>query len=151
MPVIKDQHISENTWTFVADDQPLLAAGDITVSLARWNQEQAQLQQHSGKVGIRLTPGDRLETLSGASQNIALVELNFPSFGDGRLFSLARLLRSQHGYQGEIRATGNYLADQVFYLHRVGVDAFELAEDKDIQVALAAINDFSVRYQPSSN
>lgn len=149
MPVIKDQHLSENTWSFVADDQSLLT-GDITVSLARWNQEQAQLLQHAGKVGIRLIPGDQLETLTGASNNIALVELNFPSFGDGRLFSLARLLRDQHGYQGEIRATGKFLADQVFYLHRVGVDSFELTEDKDIKTALAAINDFSVSYQPSS-
>lgn len=149
MPIIKDQQISENTWTFVADDQPL-AAGDITVSLARWNQDQDQLHKHAGKIGIRLQPTDQLESLSN-EQKPDLVELSFPHFGDGRLFSLARLLRNQHDYQGEIRATGNYLADQVFYLHRVGVDSFEFSEAKDIQVALAAVNDFSVRYQPSSN
>lgn len=149
MPIIKDQQITENTWTFVADDQPL-PPGNVTVSLARWNQEHAKLQQHDGKIGIRLAPTDQLETL-GNSPKADLVELNFPSFGDGRLFSLARLLRDQHGYQGEIRATGNYLADQVYYLHRVGVDSFEFSEAKDIQVALAAVNDFSVRYQPSSN
>lgn len=149
MPIIKDQQITENTWSYVEDGQPL-PQGDITVSLARWNQEQAQLQQHSGKIGIRLAPTDRLETL-GNSQQPDLVELNFPFFGDGRLFSLARLLRDQHGYQGEIRATGNFLADQVFYLHRVGVDTFEFANPKDIQLALTAINDFSFSYQPSSN
>lgn len=149
MPVIKNQQVSENTWSFVADDQPLPPQGDITVSLTRWQQEQSQLQQHSGQIGVRLQPADQLDGLTHAK--MGLVELNFPSFGDGRLFSLARLLRDQYGYAGEIRATGNYLADQVFYLHRVGVDAFEFAEAKDIQVALAAINDFSVCYQPSTN
>jgi len=149
MPIIKDQQITENTWTFVADEQPL-PAGDITVSLARWTQDREQLQQHAGKIGIRLVPSDQLESL-GSNQTPDLVELDFPSFGDGRLFSLARLLRDQHDYRGEIRATGKYLADQVFYLHRVGVDSFEFSEAKDIQVALAAVNDFSVSYQPSSN
>ena len=149
MPIIKNQQITENTWSYADDDQPL-PEGNVTVSLARWNQEHAQLQQHSGKIGIRLIPTDQLETLDN-SQRPDLVELNFPSFGDGRLFSLARLLRDQHGYQGEIRATGNYLADQVFYLHRVGVDSFEFTNPMDIQLALTAVNDFSVRYQPSSN
>lgn len=149
MPVIKNQQVSENTWSFVADDQPLPPQGNITVSLARWQKEQSQLQQHNGEIGIRLQPADQLDGF--ASGKVNLVELNFPAFADGRLFSLARLLRDQYGYGGEIRATGNYLADQVFYLHRVGVDAFEFAEDKDIQVALAAVNDFSVSYQPSSN
>lgn len=150
MPVIKNQQITENTWNFVADDQPLPPQGDITVSLTRWQQEQSQLQQHAGQIGIRLQSADQLDSLS-CNDKIALVELNFPSFGDGRLFSLARLLRDQFAYGGEIRATGNYLADQVYYLHRVGVDAFEFEEDKDVQVALAAVNDFSVCYQPSTN
>lgn len=149
MPVIKDQQISQNSWQFVADEQAL-PQGDITVTLARWNQQQTQLHQHAGQVGIRLKSDDQLDSLASECQKLPLIELDFPFFGDGRLFSLARLLRSAYGYQGELRATGKFLADQVFYLHRVGVDSFELAEDKDVQVALRAINDFSINYQPSS-
>ncbi|MEY4717718.1 MAG: hypothetical protein RL563_336 [Pseudomonadota bacterium] len=148
MPIIKDKQILENHWSFIADDQTL-SANDIIVSLTRWNKDQNAIQNHTGKVGIRLTPGDTLDTLDNAA-NAAVIELDFPAFNDGRLFSLARLLRDAHDYQGEIRAVGKFLADQVFYLHRVGVDSFELNEARDIEVAQAALHDFSVRYQGST-
>ena len=151
MPIIKDQQVTENTWNFVADDNPL-TNGNISVSLKRWNQDKEQLLKHEGKVGIRLIPGDDVDSLNKEDlKTVDLVELDFPVFTDGRLFSLARLVRSKHAYQGEIRAVGNFMSDQVFYLHRVGVDAFELSEAKDIEHALSALNDFSVRYQASIN
>ena len=149
MPIIKDQQISENTWRFVADDAPLVD-GDITVSVQRWTQDKAQLLQHRAKIGVRLAPADLVDALSDDLSSISLIELNFPAFTDGRSFSQARLLRSRYGYQGEIRAVGNYMADQVFYLHRVGVNAFEFNSAKDIDLAMSAVNDFSVRYQPST-
>ncbi len=149
MPIIKDQHISENTWTFVADDAPI-TEGDITVSLPRWLADKDQLVKHKGKVGLRLTSTDSAPALDSTDwQAISLIELDFPAFTDGRLFSIAQLLRSRDKYAGEIRATGKFLTDQVFYLHRVGVDAFEFAENKDCELALKALNDFSVRYQAS--
>ncbi|AEF98725.1 DUF934 domain-containing protein [Methylomonas methanica] len=149
MPIIKDQQILENTWTFVEDDAPL-TSGDITVSVTRWTQEKAALLQHSGKVGIRLAPADDVASLGDELPFIKLIELNFPAFTDGRTFSQARLLKNRYNYQGEIRAIGNYMADQVFYLHRVGVDSFEFNNPKDMELALSAIKDFSVRYQAST-
>jgi uncharacterized protein (DUF934 family) len=149
MPIIKDQHISENNWQFIADDAPL-ADGDITVTLQRWTQDKAQLMKRSAKVGVRLAPVDLVDALSDDLSSISLIELNFPAFTDGRSFSQARLLRSRYGYLGEIRAVGNYMPDQVFYLHRVGVNAFEFNSAKDIDLAMSAVNDFSVRYQPST-
>lgn len=150
MPIIKNQEIAENTWSFIADDAPL-SDGDITVSSNRWNSEKTLLLQHCGKVGVRLQPGDSLNNISDDLSKIDLVELTFPAFTDGRLFSAARLLRDKFNYRGEIRAVGHYLADQVYYLHRVGVDTFEFENPQDLQVALNAINDFSVRYQNSSH
>lgn len=151
MPILKDQQIIENTWTFVGDDSPL-PNGNITVSLKRWHEDKEQLLKHNGKVGIRLVPGDDIDTLDKEDfKFFELVELDFPIFSDGRLFSLAVLTRSKYAYQGEIRAVGKFLTDQIFYMHRVGIDAFELAETKDIELALAALNDFSVCYQTSIN
>ena len=151
MPIIKDQQIAENTWTFVADDSPL-TDGDITVSLDRWNKEKEHLLKHNGKVGIRLTSSDSNNAISTTDlTSISLIELDFPVFTDGRLFSHAQLLRSRDAYKGEIRAVGNFMTDQVFYLHRVGVNAFEFAEPKDIELALTALKDFSVYYQASIN
>lgn len=151
MPIIKDQQITENTWTFVPDDSPL-QDGNITVTPKRWNADKAQLAKHNGKIGVRLAPGESADEFNKDDlSNISLIELDFPAFTDGRLFSLAHLLRSRDGYQGEIRAVGNFITDQVFYLHRVGVDAFELASAEDCELALSALNDFSIRYQPSIN
>ncbi|MCQ8104148.1 DUF934 domain-containing protein [Methylomonas sp. SURF-2] len=149
MPIIKDQRILENTWTFVADDAPL-PGGDITVSAQRWTEDKAALSQHAGKLGVRLAPTDNIAALGEDLSLIKLIELNFPAFNDGRAFSQARLLRSRYGYQGEIRAVGNYMADQVFYLHRVGVDAFEVNHPKELELALSAFKDFTVRYQAST-
>ncbi len=149
MPIIKDQQVSENTWIFVADDAPA-TTGNITVSVKRWLEDKQTLLQHAGKVGIRLTPGDSVADIGGDLPAISLIELDFPVFTDGRAFSQARLLRSRYAYRGEIRAVGHFLADQVFYLHRVGVDAFEINKAEDVEPALSAMHDFSVRYQDSS-
>ena len=151
MQIIKDQQLVENTWTFIADDSALGDAGDITVSLDRWIADRETLLSRTGKVGVRLAPGKDIEALRADLTKISLIELDFPSFGDGRLFSIARLLRSRDAYQGEIRAVGQYLADQVFYLSRVGVNAFVFSSPDDTNIALAAMNDFSVRYQASTN
>lgn len=149
MPIIKDQQVSENTWRFVADDAPLVN-GNITVTLKRWQTDKQNLLKHSGKIGIRLSPSDPIDSISADLPSFKLIELDFPVFTDGRSFSQARLLRSRYGYQGEVRAVGHYMTDQIFYLQRVGVDAFELDDSQKIEHALVAANDFSVRYQASS-
>lgn len=150
MQIIKDQQLIDNTWRFIEDGAPL-ASGDITVSLQRWLSEKMQLLERSGKTGVRLVPGDQTDSLRADLDKIELIELDFPIFGDGRLFSVARLLRSRDAYRGEIRAVGQYLPDQVFYLSRVGINAFDLSSQNDADLVLAAMSQFSVRYQTSTN
>ncbi len=148
MQIIKDRQLVENNWQFIADDQSLPTTGNITVSLKRWQEEQAELKAHQGEIGLRISSTDTTDSINDLDQ-LALIELDFPVFTDGRLFSHARLLRSKYGFKGEIRARGQFLADQVFYLSRIGVNAFEL-ESKLIPTALAALDDFSVSYQTAS-
>ena len=50
-------------------------------------------------------------------------------------------------HRGELRAVGNVLRDQLFYMHRCGFDAFELQPGKSIEEALGAFDELSVRYQ----
>ncbi|MBS3963402.1 MAG: DUF934 domain-containing protein [Methylomonas sp.] len=149
MPLIKNKALSDNSWTFVADENPL-PHGDISVSLQRWQAEKDAVLQHDGHHGVRLSPADSVDALANDLDKLDLIELDFPLFKDGRCFSQARLLRDKYHYQGEIRAVGRFLTDQVFYLHRVGFNAFELDSARDVDLALAALNDFSVRYQASS-
>lgn len=143
MQLIKNKQLIDNHWIYLADDAPGIA-GNISVSLNRWKQEKAQLVAHTGNLGVRISPADDVAELIADLPQLALVELDFADFADGRSFSQAYLLRNRYGYQGEIRAVGSYLADQVFYLSRVGVNAFS---SENLQQTQATLNDFTVFYQ----
>ena len=86
-----------------------------------------------------------VDQLAGATR----VEVNFPKFGDGRGFSIGRLLRERYGYKGELRAVGHITRDHLFFMESTGFDAFELREGEDPREALAGFDDFSESYQAS--
>jgi len=98
---------------------------------------------------LRLEPGDDPAKVAERLGAVARVEVNFPKFTDGRGYSIARLLRERHGYQGELRAVGDVLRDQIFYLSRCGFDAFLLRDGQDAEESLSALHDFSEAYQAS--
>ncbi|MGR8933240.1 MAG: DUF934 domain-containing protein [Gammaproteobacteria bacterium] len=148
MQIIKDRTIAPDHWAYIPDDQPL--EGDITVSVQRWQNEKNDLMRRSGKLGLRLVPSDDVATIVADLQHFQLIEIEFPSFADGRGFSQARLLRHRYHYGGELRAVGQFLRDQLFYLQRVGFNAFALEKQDDLTGVLAAFDDFSVTYQTSS-
>lgn len=150
MQIIKDKKIIEDHWSYVADDAEL-PRGDITVSATRWQKEKQRLQNRDGKIGLRLDSTDPVEDIAEDLDRLQLIELNFSAFTDGRSFTQAWLLRNRYHFKGEIRAVGNFMADQVFYLHRTGVNAFALEQSDKLPVALSALNDFSVAYQSSVN
>lgn len=144
MQLIKNKEIVDNQWIYLADDAPIISS-NICVSLTRWQQEKAQLVARSeGKLGVRISSADDVSTLIDDLSHLALIELNFADFADGRSFSQAYLLRNRYGFQGEIRAIGSYLADQAFYLSRVGVNAFSA---ENLPQTQATLEDFTVLYQ----
>ena len=96
---------------------------------------------------VRLEPADDPAALS--LEGVSRVEVNFPKFGDGRGYSIARLLRERLGYRGELRAVGHITRDLLYYLERCGFDAFLLRKDEDAARALAALEDFTEAYQSS--
>jgi uncharacterized protein (DUF934 family) len=98
---------------------------------------------------LRLEPADDPAKVAGELAGAARVEVNFPKFGDGRGFTLGRLLRERYGYKGELRAVGQITRDHLFYLESCGFDAFELREGEDAGEAIAAFDVFSESYQAS--
>lgn len=146
MQIIKDGAIVEDHWTHIADD-PIPEDGCVTVSLGRWKAERDALVTRDGELGIRITSEDDLEAIAEDLGQFQLIALEFPVFTDGRCFSYARLLRDRYGFSGELRAIGNYIRDQIYFLSRVGINAFEFAEPEDLHGALSALQDFSVTYQ----
>jgi uncharacterized protein (DUF934 family) len=148
MQIIKDKHIVDNTWQTIADDATI-PAGDVIVSLARWQHEKHSLLHHAGKLGVRISATDNVADLAEDLTRLELIELDFSDFADGRSFSQAWLLRERLHYGAELRATGHYMPDQVFYLARVGVNAFSPEKFADLPIILAKLNDFTVTYQQS--
>ena len=149
MALLRDGEVvreGEN-WQRVDDDA--LPSGDVTVSFARLVKDPALLERE-GKTGVRLGPADDPTDLADLVERLDLVTVDFPKFTDGRGYSTARLLRRM-GYEGELRAVGNVLPDQLFYMMRVGFDAFELEDGKSVDDALAAFETFSVTYQGSAD
>jgi len=115
----------------------------ITVWLAR----KTEILALGNLVGVWLDSSEGPEAIAGDLAHFALIGVNFPKFSDGRGYSSARLLRERYSYRGEIRAIGDVLQDQLFYMKRCGIDAFAVREDKDIEAALAGLNVFSDAYQ----
>ena len=152
MEIIKDRQIVGDTWLPLDAEQPLPESGDLIVPLARWQRDKAQLSAYrGGKLGVRLQSDDEPEALADDLGHFALVAVEFPKFTDGRGFSSGRLLRDRYGFQGELRAVGNVLRDQMFYMHRCGFNAFELSPGKSLQSALQAFNELTVTYQAAAD
>jgi uncharacterized protein (DUF934 family) len=138
--LIKDAQLSDNSWLALDTDSERADTGRI-LSLAQWE----SLSDKAGSA-VQLEPGEAPTPLLEHLDDIALVAINFPVFTDGRGFSYARELR-ERGFQGELRAVGEFIRDQLHYLKRSGFNAFQFASDTDAEAALSSINDFSEHYQ----
>lgn len=137
------------TWTVVADDEPLPAEGAVVVSLARWEKDREALAARAQPFGLRLANTVDVATLDESAFEVALIVLEFPGFADGRAYSQARLLRDARGYRGQIRATGAAVVrDQLLGMRRSGIDVFELRADQSPSACLQALTEFSLAYQP---
>ena len=82
-----------------------------------------------------------------AFEGVDRIELQFPKFTDGRAFSQAVTLRRRYGFQGDIRATGDVLIDQLVQMHRSGFTSAVLAEGVDAAAAERQFARYSAFYQ----
>jgi uncharacterized protein (DUF934 family) len=152
MALIKDKHlVSNDPWISVADDQPIPDSGDVIVGYARFDREDKDLTLRNGRLGLRIDPEDDLLQVVTHLPKAGIVAISFPKFGDGRGYTKARLLRERYGYKGELRAVGEVLGDQLFFMLRCGFNAFELAPGKNVELALKCFDDFSVTYQAATD
>jgi uncharacterized protein (DUF934 family) len=140
-------------WQRLADDEPLpdLDALPVLVSLERAERDRAQLDARGGGWGVWIPgdaePGPVIERF-GDRPLIAIV---VAKFSDGRHFSLARLLRERLGFRGELRAVGNVLPDQLFFMRRCGYGSFELQPGKSLETGLRTLAELTVTYQAAAD
>jgi uncharacterized protein (DUF934 family) len=157
--IIKGRAIAADDWHVVrlADGETAagiaLPAGKLIVPLAVWQKRRAELESRaaSGALGIWLADTEGPELIADDLGHFQVVAIDFPKFSNGRGYSSAALLRTRYGYRGELRAIGDVLRDQMFYLARVGFDAFAVRADNSLQDALDALHDYSVTYQGATD
>lgn len=159
MKIIRDRAIVEDDWTRLDDAATLPPSGKLIVSHARWLAERDALKAR-GDVGVAIPQTLDVNELRADLPALALVALHFgfiqpkPEGGrsfDGRAYSQARALRERLGFAGEVRATGEVFRDAMFYMHRCGVDAFEVRPGQALDDALRAFGDFSFGYQGAAD
>ncbi|WP_137870002.1 DUF934 domain-containing protein [Sphingopyxis sp. 2PD] len=95
--------------------------------------------QQSNATAVRLEPDEDARALIPHLDRLALIEVAFPKFRDGRGYSSARILR-EAGYTGELRAQGDVLVDQIAYMKRCGFDTFapeKALNPADVEAALS--------------
>ncbi len=146
MPLLKNNAFVPDTFVNVDDDAALPDSGNVIVSLARLQKDWNVIAGHAASFGVRLLNTDKAVQLEPYLGHLSLIVLAFPSFGDGRSYSIARALRL-NGYRGELRAEGNVLPDQLQFMKQVGFDSFIVTDRFALQDWQAASHQMSLAYQ----
>lgn len=147
MPLIRNGEWAQDEYTALNDDAAL-PGGPVLVSLTRFLNEHESLLARNLPLGVRLASGQSPEEIGPDLHRLSLVALEFPTFRDGRGFSWARLLRRRLGFQGEIRAVGHFLIDQLAFMERCGINAFDGDRRITPEALATARAEFSNVYQP---
>ena len=155
--VIRERHVENDVWKTLGvdptEDLSTLPAGPIIVPFKFVAQHVEELITRKDPIGLWLAPDDDPADLQPAAcrllPRLSCLAVYFPKFGDGRGYSTGALLRTRYGWKGELRAFGDIGRDHLFNLARCGFDAFRLPPQRDPHDAIAAFNDFSLRYQGS--
>lgn len=156
--LISNKAVAVDTWKTLemADGETpeavALPAGDIIFPLAVWRARTDEIISTYKRIGLLLQPDDRVEDIAADLDYFIVIAVNFPKFVDGRGYSSATLLRQRYNFRGELRAVGDVLHDQLFYLQRVGFDAYALKDDKNAAYAIEhAFSTFGDAYQTSTS
>jgi uncharacterized protein (DUF934 family) len=162
--IIKERRLQDDHWKVVtqATGEPandvFLPFGPLLVPLAVWKARKSSLiareYEHGSLLGVWLAPEDDPAEIANDIDDFSVIAVHFPKAVDGRGYSTARLLRERYGFSGELRAFGDIGRDQLFYLKRVGFDAFVIGDGPgvgNIDEALRAFDDFPEAYQAASD
>ncbi|MFK7852752.1 MAG: DUF934 domain-containing protein [Granulosicoccus sp.] len=152
MPLLRNGHwVNENAWVRLADEDALPASDSsehpLLCSLARFLDIESK--QHRIISGVWLNSDDDVTPLAPYLDQLQLISIDFPVYTDGRGYSQARVLRKQLSFAGELRATGDVRVDQILFMARAGIDAFEFPVEPDHTLVEQILSRFQLNYQPS--
>ena len=142
---------SANLWQLLPRGTALEAAlahegSHLLVNAELWVSHKTELLQSGKLLAVWLDSDQSAVPIADTLPQLPLIALNFPGFMDGRSYSTAVVLRKHHGYTGELRAIGDVLRDQLFYMKRCGFTSFDLKDSVKLEDAQRAFHDFSTSY-----
>lgn len=146
MRVIKQGEERQDDWTLPGTEAT--EGTRLILPLPEWRERSPDAGP--SPYGLLLTTADRVEEVLAAALRSPLVAIEFTDFNDGRGYSLARQLRAA-GYAGDVRAVGEVLRDQAFYLARCGFSSFAPAPRVSGAAFIAGLEDFSLAYQAAAD
>jgi len=141
--------VENDPWVIETEEAPALDGQKPLLTLDQLV-ERAEASNDVG-LGVLIRPADDVKRLQLHLDRLAIVAVDFPAFSDGRAFSHASLLRERLGYEGELRAVGDVLIDQVPLMLRVGIDSFAVANETALRrLAEGRLPAIPVHYQPTA-
>ena len=151
MALVKNGELVTSSFVDASAAEVIPPAGPVIVNLDQWKTHRDELLKRGTPLGIRLHSDQPPELIAADLAHFALVALEFPKFRDGRAYSYARLLRERYGFKGELRAVGEVLLEQLFFMLRTGFDVFDIQSADPVNDYRTALADFSVWYQPTAD
>jgi uncharacterized protein (DUF934 family) len=129
-----------------------IPAGKVLVPFTVWRANKDKLASRvcQGEIGLLIATHEAIEDVIAEVKDInafALVAVYVERFADGRIFTIGNLLRTRYGFKNELRAVGDVLRDQLFFLKRSGFNSYLIRADRSAIEALASLQDFSEPYQ----
>ena len=144
--LINQSAILDNNWAFIESVESALPAGSIIIPASYWLENKASLASRTD-IGIWLDSDAEIELYIKEIAELPLIAINFPAFANGRGYSLARLIKERTEFKGELRAIGDVLLDQLFFMKRCGFNTFLLKEGLSAEKALEYLETFADPYQ----
>lgn len=150
--LINKDGVMDNPWTVMkASTGPEILQAvpgkNFIVPLQFWKLYQEELNNYDGAIAVWIDSNELPGQIADELLSLPLIALNFPVFSDGRSYTNARELRQKYAYKGEIRAIGDVLRDQLYYMAQCGFDSFEIRHDQDPGLCVEAFKDFKTGYQ----
>ncbi|KEI71784.1 DUF934 domain-containing protein [Endozoicomonas elysicola] len=151
--LLKGQQISNDHFQILDqnESEASLPEGNLLLHVSAIDAAIQANTDHNGQIGIWFDSADEPEMVADALNQFEVIAVNFPKFMDGRGYSIARLLRERFNYRGDVRAIGDVLVDQLYYLQRCGFSSFRLREDQNPDYAVEALTTFSTDYQTAAD
>ena len=131
-------------------------SGNVILPMKVFLKHKTQLQNRlkNKEIGIWIDTHEEIESFIEEIEDInafPILAIRVGKFADGRIFSIGSQLRTKFKYKNILRAFGDVLRDQLFFLKRTGFDSYLIREDRNANDALNALKDFTLPYQGSIN